>query len=71
MLSLIVVSAACSALVATAMTFWLTSRRRTLQVQQLDIVDSEGVCEVGYRPWTAKSAWLLATVPVARRWGCS
>lgn len=42
MLSLIVVSAACSALVAAAMTFWLISRRRTLQVQQLDIVDAEG-----------------------------
>jgi hypothetical protein len=42
MLSLIVVSAVSSALVAAAMTFWLVSRRRTLQVQQLDIVDSEG-----------------------------
>ena len=42
MLSLILISATCSALVAAAMTFWLISRRRTLQVQQLDIVDSEG-----------------------------
>ena len=41
MLSLIAVSATCSALVAAAMTFWLLSRRRTVQVQQLDIVDSD------------------------------
>lgn len=71
MLSLIVVSAACSALVAAAMTFWLISRRRTLQVQQIDIVDSAGRVRGRLSTFDGKVVWLLATVPVARRWGCS
>ncbi len=42
MLSVIVVSATCSAVVAAALTFWLMSRKRTLRVGELEIVDADG-----------------------------